>query len=313
MSAAQFFTLDDLRRWSEAGALLNPPARVAVIGDPIAHSRSPQMHNPALAARGLDMQYVRVHVPVGQVKAALDLFAANGFVGVNCTIPHKFEALASMDVVDDLAAQLGAVNTVAIRDGRLIGYNSDGPGFVNSLEEAFECELKDLRVLVVGAGGGAGQAVALQSALKGCRGLWLANRSVEKLGGLQQRCRDLNGAVAVQTLGLEEIDETIGEVDLVVNATPMGMKADGNGNGNELFDFGRLRTRHFVYDMVYRADGDTPLIAAARAASAQTCDGLALLLHQGAISFGHWFGDPVPVEAMREGLFKASVQHQASN
>ncbi|TLD69865.1 shikimate dehydrogenase [Phragmitibacter flavus] len=298
MSAADFYTLDDLRRWSEVGASLQPPARVAVIGDPIAHSRSPQMHNPALAARGLDMQYVRVHVPVGEVKVALGLLAKNGFVGVNCTIPHKFEALEAMDVVDDLAEKLGAVNTVAIRENRLFGYNSDGPGFVNSMQEAFGCVLRELRVLVVGAGGGAGQAVALQLALKGCRGLCLANRSVEKLSGLRDRCRELNGSVPVETLSLEEVDAALGDVDLVVNATPMGMKEGGDG----LFDFGRLRTRHFVYDMVYRAEGDTPLIAAAKEASAQTCDGLALLLHQGAISFGHWFGDPVPMEAMREGL-----------
>lgn len=301
MSAGEFYTLEDLRRWAESGSDLNPPARVAVIGDPIAHSRSPQMHQPALRVRGLDMQYVRVHVPAGQVKEALKWFAANQFVGVNCTIPHKFEALQAMDEVDDLAAKLGAVNTVAIREGRFIGYNSDGPGFVNSLEEAFEVSLKGLRVLILGAGGGAGQAVALQSVLEGAASVWMANRSVGKLDGLRDRCEQLGGGTELRSLGLDEVNEALAEVDLVVNATPMGMK-EGD---IPVFDFGRLHTRHLVYDMVYRAKGTTPLVEAAKSIGAKTCDGLALLLHQGAISFEHWFGGKAPMDEMRTGLAEA--------
>lgn len=165
MTSKQVFTLDDLRHWEDIAPSLEPSARLAVIGDPIAHSRSPQMHNPALAARGMAAQYIRVHVPAGSVAEALDLFAAHEFVGVNCTIPHKFEALDAVDVVDDLARRLGAVNTVAIRDGRLHGHNSDGPGFLRSMEEAFGRTVSGLRVLIIGAGGGAGRAIAVQCAL----------------------------------------------------------------------------------------------------------------------------------------------------
>lgn len=296
----QVYTLDDLRRWDEVGAELKPAAKLAVIGDPIAHSRSPQMHNPALKERGIDAQYIRVHVPVGSVKEALGLFAQHGFVGVNCTIPHKFEALEAVDVVDDLARELGAVNTVAIRDGRLFGYNSDGPGFLISAKEAFGVDLDDLCILILGAGGGAGHAVAVQCALKKCGGLLLANRSVDKLAPVLEQCSNIMPGKTIKSVPMdaESLAEALADVDVIVNATPMGMK-EGD---TPLFDFSKLRPRHYVYDMVYRADGTTPLIAAAEKAGALTCNGLQLLLHQGAVSFEHWFGAPVPLEAMRSGL-----------
>jgi shikimate dehydrogenase len=294
------YTLDDLKNWAEVSAELSPPARLAVIGDPIAHSRSPQMHNPALQARGIEAQYIRVHVPPGSVADALDLFAQQGFVGVNCTIPHKFEALEAMDVVDPLARQLGAVNTVHLHNGKRSGYNSDGPGFLRSVEEAFSAKVRDLRLLIIGAGGGAGQAVAIQSVLEGCPRLLLANRTVAKLAPLVETCQRLSPATTVVPLTWsdEVISSILDEVDLVVNATPIGMK-EGD---SPLFAYQALQPRHLAYDMVYRASAPTPFIAAARAMGAKTCDGLQLLLHQGAISFGHWFGEPVPLEAMREGL-----------
>ncbi|MFZ4764424.1 MAG: shikimate dehydrogenase [Roseimicrobium sp.] len=300
MTTKSVFTLDDLRVWESVVPTLDPPAKLAVIGDPIAHSRSPQMHNPALTARGIPAQYIRVHVPAGNVAEALGLFAKHGFLGVNCTIPHKFEALEAVDEVDDLAQKLGAVNTVAIREGKLIGYNSDGPGFLRSVEETFGACMRDLRVLIIGAGGGAGRAVAVQCALERCAKLVLVNRTLEKLESLTREVQDLAPGLDVTAFPWtnEAVCQALAEVDLIVNASPIGMKP----GDADLFDLTHLRPTHLVYDMVYRADGDTSFIAAAKAAGAKTCNGLVLLLHQGAISFGHWFGEPVPLEAMRKGL-----------
>lgn len=300
MNTPPVFSLDDLSRWEAAGALLDPPARLAVIGDPIAHSRSPQMHNPALAARGISAQYIRVLVPPGSVKHALDLFARHGFLGVNCTIPHKFEALEAMDETDPLAAKLGAVNTVLIRDGKFTGFNSDGPGFLRSVEEAFNRSVRDLRVLILGAGGGAGRAVAVQSALEHCPKLTLVNRTPTKAGPLAAECRALSPRTDVEVCRWEEaaLRGVLERTDLIVNATPLGMQ-DGDAR---LLDPGLLRDSHLVLDMVYRSGGTTPLINAARQAGGKTADGLVLLLHQGAISFARWFGEPVPLEAMRTGL-----------
>jgi len=297
-----FYTLDDLRQWDVIAPTLNPPARLAVIGDPIAHSRSPQMHNAALKACGIDAQYIRVQIPAGGVAEAFGLFAKHGFIGINCTIPHKFEALQAVHEVDSLARQLGAVNTVVIKDDQLKGYNSDGPGFLRSVKESFGKEVPDLRVLIIGAGGGAGRAVAVQCAIESCPLLVLANRSTEKLSPLCKELRGVSSSTIIQTIAWTDSDlaAVLNKVDLIVNATPIGMKPEDA----PLFDMSLLNPQHLVYDMVYKAPGQsTSLIAAAKQVGAKTCDGLVLLLHQGDISFAHWFQEKTaPIEAMRRGL-----------
>lgn len=266
------------------------------------------MHNPALKACGVAAQYVRVQVPVGRVKEAFGRFRDNGFLGVNITIPHKFEALDAVDVLDPLARRLGAVNTLAIRDGRFHGYNTDGPGFLRSVEEAFKASVKDLRVLILGAGGGAGRAVAVQCVLEGCRELVLATRTEAKLTPLMAELDavkndTLNATTTLRVCSMahEALAAELRKVDLVVNATSLGMKAEDE----RLLAPGSLEKHHLVYDMVYRAGGRTPLVEQAVAAGAPYADGMCLLLHQGAISFEHWFGMPAPLEVMRAGLAAA--------
>lgn len=296
-------SFDELMNWDAVAGRFVPPARLAVIGDPIAHSRSPQMHNPALQACDIVAQYVRVQVPAGRVQEAFRHFAACGFLGVNITIPHKFEALDAVDVLDPLARQLGAVNTLVIRDGRLHGHNTDGPGFLRSVHEAFGVEVKELRVLILGAGGGAGRAVAVQCALEQCPKLVLVNRTAAKVEALAAEVSNLSPST--QTTVIAWTDEAVAaemeDVDLIVNATSLGMKV----GDAPLVPAAALVARHRVFDMVYRAGGETPLIAAAQLAGAQVVDGLTLLLHQGAISFEHWFDRPAPLKVMREGLQNA--------
>lgn len=300
----EYLTFDELMNWHAVAARFTPPARLAVIGDPIAHSRSPQMHNPALQACRIDAQYVRVQVPSGQVPQAFRQFAASGFLGVNITIPHKFEALDAVDVLDPLARQLGAVNTLAIREGKLHGFNTDGPGFLRSVKEAFGAEVSDLRVLILGAGGGAGRAVAVQSALEGCKKLVLANRTAAKAQSLADEIAALSPRTEVRVVSWSDatVAEELPGIDLVVNATSLGMK-EGDAR---LLPAEALGPQHCIFDMVYRAGGQTPLLVDARQAGARTADGLTLLLHQGAISFEHWFGRPAPLDAMREGLRNAA-------
>lgn len=292
--------------WNAVAGRFTPPARLAVIGDPIGHSRSPQMHNPALQACGIDAQYIRVQVPVGRVAEAFREFAKCGFLGVNITIPHKFEALDAVDELDPLARQLGAVNTLAIRNGKPHGYNSDGPGFLRSVKEAFGADVKDLRVLILGAGGGAGRAVAVQSALIGCKKLQLVNRSQAKAEIVASEILALGGCpdVTVVPWNDDALIDALAKTDLIVNATSLGMKPDDA----KLLPADALQARHLVFDMVYRAGGETPLLADARQAGARTVDGLTLLLHQGAISFEHWFDRPAPLEVMRAGLQKAVME-----
>ena len=144
MCMGEFLTFDDFLGWEAVSGRFTPPARLAVIGDPIAHSRSPQMHNPALAARGIEAQYIRVQVPQGRVAEAFRQFVKCGFLGVNITIPHKFEALDAVDVVDPLARRLGAVNTLGIREGGVRrGLNKAGPGFFGGVKEGVALTLPE--------------------------------------------------------------------------------------------------------------------------------------------------------------------------
>ncbi len=292
------FTLADLRdRWPADGSA----PRLAVLGDPVAHSLSPPMHDAALAACGLrPVRYGRLHVRAGELAEVLALLPGRGFLGVNLTIPHKTAALGLLDELDDGARRLGAVNTVRVEPGgRLRGFNTDGPGFARAVRESFGVELGGLRVLILGAGGGAGQALARQGAAAGCAGLFLVNRTAEKTRALVE---ELPAAVAVPWEDAA-LTAALREMDLLVNASAVGL---GAGDPCPV-PAGTLRPGLRVFDTVYRRDGTpTALVAAARAAGARTADGRALLLHQGALAFAVWFGRPAPLEVMRAALAGAA-------
>ena len=148
------YTLADLRDWSAVTAGEDPPVRIFVIGDPVAHSRSPQMHNPALQAAGIAAAYARLHVLPAELREAMGLLRAGDFIGTNVTIPHKAGAMALMDEVDPQARQGGGVNTVVVEGKRLIGFSTDGPGLVRAIRADFGVDLRDMRVMILGAGGG---------------------------------------------------------------------------------------------------------------------------------------------------------------
>ncbi|MGI8602342.1 MAG: shikimate dehydrogenase [Verrucomicrobiales bacterium] len=289
MMAWEVYSVADLER----GLRLTPPARLAVFGDPVAHSRSPQLHNPALQACGIDAQYIRLHVPPADFEQALGQCRALGFLGTNCTIPHKFAALQAVDEPDALARQLGAVNTIVFRSGRMLGFNTDGPGLLRAVKEEFGLDLRDVRVLVIGAGGGAGRAAAIQCALERCPRLVLANRTRTKIESL---ARELAAFYPANWVTLQEHPDPR-DADLVINATSVGMKKDDP----QLMSPGQIESRHCVLDMIY-SPPETALLCAAREQGARVANGLSMLLHQGAVSFEHWFQRPAPLEAMRAGL-----------
>lgn len=300
------YTLEDLANWPAATAGLTPPPRLAVIGDPVAHSASPAMHNPALKQLNIDAQYVRVHVKPEELPRALDLFQENQFIGINVTIPHKTEVAKLLDEVDPLAERIGAVNTVLFEDGRKLGFNSDAPGFRQAIREEFFVDLRDLRILIIGAGGGAGRAVAIQCAADHCERLVLLNRTEEKLLPLLDELKSdfasdrLEGPSArLQTVNWDRnlLQEQLDQVDLIVNATNLGMKR----GDPEVLPAALLQPHHLVYDMVY-SPPVTRLMESARAAGGRSANGLSMLLWQGAISFEYWFNRSAPVSVMRDGL-----------
>ena len=294
------FTAADLDRWAETGGRLMPPARLAVIGDPVAHSLSPEMHNPALRACGIDAQYVRLHLRPDEFRAALPKLSALGFIGCNCTIPHKFMALDAVDEVHPDARRVGAVNTLIFRpDGTIYGRNSDAPGFLRTVREAFGREVKDLRILVPGAGGGAGAAVATVCAMEGCQELILTNRTLEKAERTAAGLADLPGGPVTSVIPFihEALAEVLTRVDLIVNCTSLGM----GGADAQIVPHSLLRPHHLVFDMVYKPL-TPPLVAAAREAGARAINGIPMLLWQGVYAFEWWFGCTAPATVMENGL-----------
>jgi len=303
----EVYTLADLGNWAEATRGLEHPARLAVIGDPVAHSRSPQMHNPALRAAGIDASYVRLHLRPEELLEGIAGMKEAGFFGFNVTIPHKSTVFDAVDDMSETARRVGAVNTVAIEGGSLTGHNTDAPGLRRAVREAFSMDLRDLRVIIIGAGGGAGRGAAVQCAMDHCQRLVLVNRTVEKARELAAELRDafhepdrLEGpADRLVAIPWEEraMERELGQIDLIINATSLGMKR----TDAEVLSRRLIQPHHLVYDMVY-SPARTRLMAEAEEEGAKAANGLGMLLWQGALAFEFWFNQPAPVQAMRAGL-----------
>ena len=302
----EVFDLDDLRHWKEAGARISPPIRLGVLGDPVAHSLSPRMQNAALKKNGIDHRYAAFLILPNELAEALELLRQLDFIGLNLTVPHKIAALSLVDEVEERARQIGAINTVAFRDGKSLGWNTDAPGFGRAIREVFSVDLRDLRVLLLGAGGGAGRAIAWQCAWENSERLVLVNRTFERARALARELADCFSGPRV--LGPEARLETsraetnalraqLSRIDLVINATTLGLnQSDPLPLPREL-----LEPHLMIYDLVYK-ETITPLLAAAEESGARGANGLTMLLHQGALAFEHWFDRPAPLAAMRAAL-----------
>lgn len=277
---------------------LSGRTRVAgVFGDPVEHSLSPPMHNAAFAALGLDWVYVPFHVKPEALPAAVRGVAALGMAGVNVTVPHKVAVLDHLDEVDDEARLIGAVNTIVHRAGRLIGYNTDGRGFLRSLEREGATAPKGSSVVILGAGGAA-QAIACSLALHGAARVTIANRTPEKARALARRIAPYARAEGI-SLDPFELAPRLAEADILVHTTSLGMYPHHDvlpAVPPELLSPGTL-----VCDIVY-TPRETSLIAAARARGCRVVTGEGMLAYQGAIAFELWTGREAPEEVMLETL-----------
>jgi shikimate dehydrogenase len=262
---------------------------IGVIGDPVEHSLSPVLHNAALARLGLDWVYLAFPVPAGQGQAAVASMVTLGLRGLSVTMPHKAGAAAACHRLTAVAERLGVANTVTNLSGALVGDSTDGAGFVDSLaEQGWVPEGR--RCLVLGTGGAA-RAVVLALAEGGARLVEVVGRRPDQALAAA-RLAGPRGAVASV--------ESAGDADLVVNATPVGMVGARGGAAGDL-PFGLQETRlgpgQFVADLIY-APAVTPLLSAAAARGAATCNGLGMLVHQAARQFRTWTGLDAPLEVM---------------
>lgn len=250
------------------------------------------MHNAAFAALGLDWRYLAFEVDPKNLLAAIEGAKVMGFAGINLTVPHKLLAVDMVNLLDESAIKWGAINTILFNKNGAKGFNTDADAIIAALREDLKMELRGAKILLLGAGG-AGRTAALKLASENVAELFLANRTVSKAEAIAGEIKKQFPSVKV-SVGYPNAN-----VDLILNATSLGLKPDDISPLNEK-QFSLNQTRA-VYDMIYRP-AETKLLAAAKAAGCQTANGLGMLLHQGAKAFEIWTGKSAPLAVMRRAL-----------
>lgn len=251
----------------------------AVIGDPIGHSMSPIIHNNFFNKRKMDSIYLSLLVKKDNLKNEIE-FLKNNLKGFNVTIPHKETIIPYLDEVDPLALKYGAVNTVKVIDGKLIGYNTDGWGFMKSLH-SINVSLENKNVLLLGSGG-AGRVAAFEILRAGGH-LTIATRNIDKAKDLKEDLLEFYDTT-INTLQINEINQTF---DIVINSTPVGMYPNIDESP---LDEKILQGSELVYDMTYNPY-ETKFLSLGKKAGAKAINGLAMLLYQGLKSMEIWTGE----------------------
>ncbi|MDQ6840002.1 MAG: shikimate dehydrogenase [Actinomycetota bacterium] len=289
------------------GPVRSPPTAatsvLGVIGDPVHRSLSPVLHNAALAETGLNWVYVAFPVAAGDGHRVIDAARVLGVVGLSVTMPHKQAVISELDRVSPTARRLGSVNTVVATHGMMVGDSTDGPGLIDALRSEEAWDPTGRRCVVLGTGGAA-RAVTLSLAEAGAGQVIVMGRN----GDASQ----VTAALAGHRGRVGEIDE-IGDADLVVNATPVGMsRGAGSGGAGSAhsggagaaplpltLDVTRIGAGQLVVDLIY-APAVTPLLAAAADRGARTANGFGMLLHQAGRQFAAWTGQTAPLQVMAD-------------
>jgi len=292
----------------------------AVYGHPIYHSASPALQNAGLAELGLNWRYLAFEVRPERLSEAITGARRMNFIGINLTVPHKVLALGMVEVLHESAQRWGAVNTIRFEakdekgqwlpmarfseeipdETRSHGFNTDAEAITRSLREDLEVEPRGASIFLLGAGG-AGRVAALKLAEEGAAKLALFNRSPAKAEKLAEEIRQRYPDIEVM------VGYPSGQVDLLLNATSAGLKADDPlPLDRSRFDLARVRA---VYDMIYRPS-ETPLLAAARGAGCRVANGIGMLLYQGARALEIWSGKAAPVAVMKKALLENVYGHR---
>jgi shikimate dehydrogenase len=271
-----------------------------VMGHPVQGSLSPAFQNAGFRALGLNAVYVAFPVQSDQLMEAVQGLMATGVAGFNVTVPHKVTIVPLLARVMPEAQAMGAVNTVRCEPSdagvRLVGTNTDGIGFLRSLERDLDLHPRGKRFLILGAGGAArGIAHALLRA--DADTLWIANRTLAHAQELAAALKARYPRATVEALPLEDAPDVVPQV--LVNTTTVGM-----GDGKSPVRLSQVRVEEAVADIVY-SPAETPLLAEARTLGVKCTNGMGMLLYQGCAAFEFWTGHPAPVIPMREALLAA--------
>ena len=276
--------------------------RAGIFGYPISHSISPPMHQAAFDFAGIDASYEAWETHPDALAEGVRGLRSGHYLGANVTVPHKQAVGEHLDEVDDLARRIGAVNTITISDGRLLGINTDAEGFITSLKIQGDIDPTGLDAVLVGAGGAA-RAAAHALADAGIGSLTIANRTIDRAQTLADEI-EVQG-VDTQAMGLSDSGyaSACKGADLLINSTSVGMLR-GPAEGASPVPNGAIRAGSVIYDMVYNPP-DTPLLQNAESAGARPVGGLPMLVYQGAAAWSRWTGRDAPVDVMFEAARSA--------
>lgn len=273
----------------------------AVFGHPIGHSLSPVMHNASFQELGLDAIYLAFDVSPDHLIKVLEGARDMGFGGINLTVPLKEVAFRGISDLDQSAKILGAVNTVRfMEDGSMVGYNTDGNGFMSAISDSFGRGVDGLSILVLGSGG-AGRAVAITSAVNGASHMAITdvdNTRPQKVASEIKQYAP-NTVVTVVDPSVESRKNAALKADLIIQATPIGMKPDDK----PVLNADAFREEHMLFDLVYMYP-ETGIMKEARKSGAVTANGLGMLMHQGAYAFKIWTGQEAAKDVMMQALEK---------
>ncbi|WP_052807421.1 shikimate dehydrogenase [Risungbinella massiliensis] len=273
--------------------------RFALLGYPVAHSKSPKMMAAAFHEMGLRATYEAISCSPENLGLTLDTLKQRGYTGLNITIPHKQAIFAYLDWVDETARSIGAVNTVVLRDGEWHGYNTDALGYIRSLSEEVSLKLPGMKVVIWGAGGAA-RAVGHGLLLEGVGELSLVNRTPQKARELANDLSKLRLG-NVQAVSMESAEQDVRTANLIVQTTPIGMTGYPAVSP---IPSDWVRMGQVVSDLIY-TPLKTTLMRAAHERGATVHGGAGMLVHQGAMALELWTGQSAPIKAMRQALIAA--------
>ena len=264
----------------------------AVIGDPIDHSLSPNIHSAAFRELNLDCSYIAYRIPTGELEEGIEGLKKIKIDGFNITIPHKIEMMKYLDKVDESCSLIGAVNTVTNKEGVLKGYNTDMDGFLEPFKEK-KLNIKNAKVLLLGAGGAA-RAIVAGFAKEKAKSITIANRTLEKGKNLSEFAKKTG--LDSNTIKIEDVKGSAKDYDIIVNATSVGLK-----NEPSPISLDNINENTIVYDIVYMPM-NTDFIKKAKEKNAVIIFGYEMLLGQAMRSFEIWHGMKAPYNAMKKAL-----------
>ncbi len=272
---------------------------ICLLGNPVAHSKSPYMYNLSFEELKLDYSYMAFNIERGSIGEALDAMKLLNVRGFNLTMPFKEDVLEDLDKIDKSAGFIGSVNTVLNKEGKLIGYNTDGKGFIESLEKR-KVQYKDKKITILG-GGGAARAIAIELALKGAGEIVIANRTLEAAEEIKEIIDKNIRGVTCKSLELKEelVEREVKDSHILINTTSLGM--DSSIHKSPIENKNTFHRDLFVADVIYYPL-ETKFLSLAKERGCERMNGLDMLIYQGSLALEIWTNKKMPrsvIESMQ--------------